>query len=250
MTASRLFTDEELTAYLDHEIDPAIADTISLALETDVALQQRIQKLDTLTNNISIAFDGLLASAPAMPEMSKMAAPKSRTAIVTWGRTAGIAAALAIGVMTGYFSFGQERRSSEGWMDYVAAYQALYINETLSSVDISDEEKTAQLTKLGQMLKRDLSSAQRPDEIEFRRAQLLGFQDKPLVQMAFLSRAGTPIALCVIKVTGSAETTPELTTLEGMSASHWTKEGYSFLLIGGKDEGLIEREAKYFFETI
>lgn len=44
-------------------------------------------------------------------------------------------------------------------MGYVAAYQALYVGETLSKVEVSAEEHASQLTNLGQILERDLPGA-------------------------------------------------------------------------------------------
>lgn len=245
MMAPRHFTDEELTAYLDQEIDSETAKSISQRLESDAVLQERVAKLNELTDGISTALDGLLTSAPEMPDMGQNIVPYK---ITNWLVPVGLAAALVVGAVFG--TYGLQRSTSKGWMNYVSAYQALYVNGTLASVDVSDADNTAQLALLSEIIGRDLTAAQNTDGISFRRAQLLGFEGRPLVQMAYLSQIGSPIALCVIQSETTGEQTPQFTTFEGMSAAYWTKDGYSFLLIGGQDDRLISQEAKLFFEVI
>ena len=245
MMATRYFTNEELLAYLDQEIDSETAKTISRRLECDEVLRERVAKLNELSDGITTALDGLLASAPEMPDMGQNIVPSK---ITNWLVPVGLAAALIVGTV--FDTYSQQRSTPKGWMKYVSAYQSLYVNGTLTSVDVSDEDNTAQLSHLSKIIGRDLSAAQNTDGIAFRRAQLLGFEGRPLVQMAYLSQIGSPIALCVIKSISAEEQPVQLTTLEDMSAAYWTKDGYSFLLIGGKDDRLIGQEAELFFEVI
>lgn len=97
-TTLRLFADDELTGYLDQEIDTALAEMITRALETDVVLQQRVQSLDVFAKDIAVAFDGMLASAPMMPHMNK---PIPTSAFTNWRSLAAVAAALVIGMLFG-----------------------------------------------------------------------------------------------------------------------------------------------------
>jgi anti-sigma factor RsiW len=245
MMTSRHFTNEELTAYLDQEIDSVTADLISRRLETDAVLQGRVAKLNTMTDEILAAFDGLLGLAPAVPDMGDDVTPSKAK---SWIVPVGFAAALVLAAVFG--RYGLQRPDAKGWMDYVSAYQALYVNGTLASIGVSAADNTTQLAQLSKILGRDLSLVQNTGGIALRRAQLLGFEGRPLVQMAFLSQIGAPIALCVIKSETAKEQTFQFMTFEGMSAAYWTKEGYSFLLIGGQDDRLIEQEAKLFFDLI
>lgn len=240
MNVSTSFHDEELTAYLDDELDAAMRQSIETALRTDPALQQRLEGLRIPSDAIVAAFDQLQAAAPAMPDMPPMAPRRANVSVRSF---AALAACLLIGAVVGVMSV-PDRSVQKGWMEYVAAYQALYVSETLSSVSLQETVMDGQLEQLGEILGRDLTAARSETTLDFKRGQLLGYKGKALVQLAYLSPRGTPVALCIIKSENAESSSPELTRLEGMSAAHWTEDGYAFLLIGGEDDDLIEKASE------
>lgn len=112
-TTLRLFADDELTGYLDQEIDTALAEMITRALETDVVLQQRVQSLDVFAEDIAVAFDGVLASAPMMPHMNN---PTPTSDFMNWRSLAAVAAALVIGMLFGTLALIEAIRHVKiGW---------------------------------------------------------------------------------------------------------------------------------------
>jgi len=145
---------------------------------------------------------------------------------------------------------------ASGWKDYVAAYQALYTNATLAKVEQSDIAKQQELTRVGAAIGKDMmiSQLQVAAEIDYKRAQVLGFEGRALVQLAFLSSTGEPLALCIIRSDEARESTKAGSSLaavqqmemEGMSSAAWSGGGYEFLLIGGKDAMLMEKLAQRF----
>ena len=78
---------------------------------------------------------------------------------------------------------------------------------------------------------------------------MLAFVGRPLFQLAFASKTGVPIALCIIRAGGEASMNADsLQTmrLEGLSSAVWSNGDYEYLLIGGTEDGLIERMGQAF----
>lgn len=245
------FTDEELVAYFDGESEFAPVEAISAALESDTVLQARLKALSVDASVIGSNFGALLLSAPTMPEL-----PKAQEAPAKVSNKFGLgsmlaAASLALVVGFGAAQIGQDKPSDD-WMGYVAAYQALYANSTLAHLDLSANQKASQLTRVSDAIGKplDLSIIESGDSVDYKRSQILGFEGRPLIQLAFLSKVGDPVALCIIRSSDSAEAALDNMRMEGMSAANWTKDGYSYLLIGGTDDGLIENLAEHFASAI
>lgn len=237
--SAREFSDEDLTAHLDGEADAALSMAIIKACENDTDLVKRLDELTIDTEAIMAAFDELKDSAPAMSALPAATTPAPRR----WTGLAATAAAVVLGIGIGVFA--RSPQQLDGWMDYVAAYQALYVQDTVASLPQQDPANDANLVRVASVLGRDLKLPEGPSSLDYRRAQLLGFQGQPLVQLAFVSPSGAPIALCIIKNDG-ADTELELVNLEGLSTAYWRKNGFNFMLIGGTDIELIKKEADRF----
>ena len=238
MTETLPIHDEDLTAYLDGELDPARCEAVEAALERDHALRRRLDGLRIPREGMAQAFDRLAATAPSMPDLPS---PRRETG-GSVRRYAAMAACLLIGAAGGGL-WATTLPERDSWMDYVAAYQALYVDATLASVVQPEAEGTEQLRRLGAVLGRDLLAAQDVDPLDFKRAQVLGYQGRPLIQIAYLSPEGAPVALCVIRSGEAADSGVRTARLEGMSSAWWSRNGFSYLLIGGEDDDLIARTA-------
>ncbi len=236
----RHFSDEELVAYLDGEADFAPMDDIRRALETDTALQKRLAALDINTAALADAFGGLEPGHVAIPVAP---APRRR------GLVASLAAgALAAGLAIGYVAGSWNTTPDRGWVDYVAAYQALYSHSTLAHVDTTPVAQQAELDRVGAAIGKSIPVGKLtvfPDA-EYARAQILSFRGKALIQLAFLTSTGDPLALCIIRTDPEKMTDPEFKELEGLSAASWARSGYAYLLIGGNDAAMIERMSQSF----
>ncbi|MEM8655040.1 MAG: hypothetical protein AAGF36_09875 [Pseudomonadota bacterium] len=250
MTEARAFSDEDLTAYLDGEADGVLRARIEKALETDADVAERLAGLDIPLVPIAEAYEALLQDAPPMPALPaatpEMSPPgRSRWGMGAWGLgtfATGLAAGLAVAMFTG---FGTPEPAPRGWVSFVASYQALYTPRTLAVADPTADEAAMQLADVSEALGLDLSGLPEAEGLTFKRAQVLGFNGKPLVQIAFARADGTPVALCIIPA--GAEAKPvSMGAAEGLGLARWNTPGYGFLLIGGTDAAPLEAEADTF----
>lgn len=239
------FTDEDLVAYLDGALTDAEARAIDAALVNDPALVKRLKALDVNLGDLHDAFAQLQPDGGVpdldMLQMQASASNMNRSPKLLY--TLGLAATLVLGAFVGNFWMSP---TQEDWTDSVAAYQALYSRNTLANLDLSVPEQELQLTRVSQAIDKKLTVAALSvvDDLQYRRAQLLRFNDAPLVQLSFTTEAGTPIALCIIEAPGiTTASAPVTSEAEGMHAARWATEGYEYYLIGGQDAQLISQLA-------
>ncbi|WP_299151723.1 hypothetical protein [uncultured Tateyamaria sp.] len=246
MTDRTHFSDEDLTAYLDGEAEDVLHAAIDAALETDEALGERLAELDIPMGAITDAYARLLNTVPEPPvfETPVANAPKSRFGwgwgVSTFGT--GIAAGFAVAMFTG---FGTPEPAQRGWVSFVASYQALYTTATLNVADPSAEEATLQLATVSDALGLDLTAIPQTEGLTFKRAQVLGFKGKPLIQIAYLRDDGTPVALCILPA-GPDSQPINMAQAEGLDIARWNTPGFGFLLIGGTDTAPLAEEAETF----
>ena len=248
MSEMRVFSDEELTAYLDGEGDDALRAEIDAQLEQDNELGQRLAALDIPIPAIGAAFDGLLAEAPQMPDLPEPAvhvAPANTVSTPRWrgfvpGAGIGLAAGLAVAMFTG---LGQKPAAPKepGWLEVVANYQMLYVPRTLEKHygTPSLSARVKNLNNLSKVVGVDLSGLATIEGLSFRRAQELGFRGKPLIQIAYTLADGTPVAICLLE-SGNDAKPPSGKTISGLAAANWTTGKHGILIIGGQDQAVID----------
>ncbi|MEO0380765.1 MAG: hypothetical protein AAF252_10895, partial [Pseudomonadota bacterium] len=180
-------------------------------------------------------------TASAMPQPANTNAPlKWAWGFGTFGT--GIAAGLAVALFTG---FGTPEPAPRGWVSFVASYQTLYTTATLTDVSPSADEAALQLASVSEGIGIDLAALPQAEGLTFKRAQLLGFNGKPLVQISYLRDDGTPVALCIIPAGPDAKGV-SMGASEGLDIARWNTPGFGFLLIGGQEGEPLAREAETF----
>jgi len=237
----KFFTDEELVAYLDGESDFAPVADIEYALKSDQSLAKRLEQLDIDRESIFESFQQIQPEKSLDPMYLQTAANQNRP--TPWRLVASVAV-LCLGI--GFSMNSVLTKSGQpDWTEYVAAYQALYTSSTLTPVNQDQEALTAELTRVSAAIGKDISPEQLQisEEVEYKRAQVLGFDGTALIQLAFLTSMGEPMALCILRTGAEDSDVPSVGKMEGMSSALWSNGGYSYLLIGGKDDALISRLA-------
>ena len=240
--SEKRFSDEDLTAFLDGEADPALNAEITQALNSDEALAERLASLDIPIAAIRSSYDALLSEAPDLP-VEDASPTKTKASRVPW--TLGtFATGLAAGIAIAFLLPKDSTTLPEpGWKAVVASYQSLYGADTLNSVDPNSAETSAQLERVSASIGLDLENLPAPSGLTFKRAQLLSFNGRPLAQLAYQRADGTPVALCILKVDSADATPMSVETMVGLGAASWNAGGFGYLLIGGDTSQAIEPEA-------
>lgn len=227
------FSDEELTAFLDGELDKQSAAQIKSAAKSDGAVAARLDALAVPMKLLKLSMNPAVLDAPALPAHLAGSAPSPSRGI--WVASA-IAASFVIGVAVTNF---MRPAPNTGWIATIASYQALYVTETLEGTTQPPAE-TAQVLALAQdTFGVDLSEALSIAGLDFKRAQMLGLNGSPLLQVAYLAEDGTPMALCLKSVSGP-DRGPKTTVMFDMAGVSWVENGIGYLLIGGGDTAKTE----------
>jgi anti-sigma factor RsiW len=237
-------SDELLTAFIDGELDAAHRERIERLIAGDERVAERFDFLSRSALPFSEAFAPMLADAPAAKLDAMLAAiPATREREV---RTAGIGrrgllaaiaasfvAAIAIdrAVMGIGHRLAKPDEDSE-WRGVVAEYLSLYTADTLSAPAGDRAQQVAQLNEVGAKLGLSLA----PETIvmpgvEFKRAQILNYDSKPLAQIAYLDPESGPMALCIVQ-SAKGVAAPDMENRRGMNVVYWSSATHAFMLIG------------------
>ncbi|KZL17255.1 hypothetical protein [Pseudovibrio sp. WM33] len=244
------YTDEHLRSYLAGSLDPETAQQIEADLESDPILEQRLLALEGLLPVVQQGFAEIPDAdhlkqledkifAQQTPANDHAAAP---SVVRTWGtRAATLVIGLAIGTGLMYWT-----DDAIDWRQEVASYQALYVKETIASLNRSEDELKQELaeasTAVGQQL--NLSDLNDLEGLKLLRTQVLGHEGAPLIQIVFADPNGAPVAFCILKDTDAAGTIMQSTSLKGMASADWTGNGYRYLVIGGQNQSRIDTVAE------
>jgi hypothetical protein len=257
-----------LRAYVDGELSAIEQVKVEAAVANNEEVRKQVEALRASCLPYRAAFDAL--AAPEMPEalsqqlaaLSAVASaepannsPKSRR---HWLRnSAGIGVGLAASFIAGVwvrpalFLESQVDQDFGPWVQAIASYQGLYVRETLERNADSPEGVSKVLQGFRRRAEVDFaqqqvntSKAASPPALQtrlavpdlssvglaFKRAQLLGFGESPLIQMAYLPAQGKPAALCVLPVAKRVNSLPSGRRMENLSVVAWQKEGLSYVL--------------------
>jgi anti-sigma factor RsiW len=263
----RAYVDGELSPDERSRVDSLITHSAQVRKQVEAlrasCLPYRAAFEAAPTPPIPQALTQQLAALSAVAQAgSPTGSSRSPTARRRWiGNTAaglGMAASFAAGFLVRpawFFSSGDDDAMFGPWVRTIASYQALYVRETvergvdspenitkvlqnfrlkLSSIDAAG--KSAEQKDHGRKPGRssvqsdvnvpDLSSA----GLAFMRAQLLGYEGRPLIQMAYLPSRGKPAALCILPIGDASEGAVIAKRMENLSIATWQKEGLSYVL--------------------
>lgn len=242
------YTDDILYTYLAGSLDADTAYSLEADIADDRELEARLMALDPFAAPIKEAFANIPTPerVTALAQTVQFAQPSS----MPWLR---YAAAAMVGVTIGYSTFAIQPGNGpllSDWRDQVAAYQVLYVTETVQGISATPEEISAQFSMANTQIGLDLQQAAlgKIPTLDLKRAQVLGFKDQPLIQIAFEGSNGTPVALCIIRNDAGAGAL-EAETLAGLASASWSTDTHSFLLIGGTEQAQITQTASMLIDV-
>lgn len=238
--------DALLVAYVDDELEPERRQELEQRLRTDASLRERLTALAEGGQQLRASFDALLNTAPRARLHAAFAAALARGPRRRAHRYRGmlLAAAAALlllicGGVAGYFIakvpaelFEEADAFEEGWIAAVAGQLSLYDAASVAAISVNDAENQAQLAKLGDVLKLDLSQPRVTLEgLTLKRAELLHFQGRKVAELFYASAEHGPIAFCIAAEPGG-EGEGEVEGRDNLNLMYWTSSGRRFLLIG------------------
>ncbi|MEM9031827.1 MAG: hypothetical protein AAGB18_04200 [Pseudomonadota bacterium] len=243
MTADEGIRDEDLTAYLDGEADRDMSARVERALASDPALAARLAALNIDRAALARDAEHLLSAAPHSPSLAANSARQIRVlalaATILLGAVLGAGTLLLVGPMTGL----------QEWRDFAAAYHRLYVAETLAPLPVAPEARSVELERVGTAVGRQLKPAAGHPVLTLRRAQILGHDTRAIAHLAYSSKDGVPIALCVVAITGTAHSLV-MGDRAGISTAEWADGTHQFILIGAVPETDLRAAARYFIEAV
>ncbi|WP_299987433.1 hypothetical protein [uncultured Ruegeria sp.] len=223
------FSDETLLAYLEGNLDEAEARAIEDAVADDPAVESRLMALDPFAPVVQQVFEGIPVEAPSI-DLPAPTAPQSNA-----GAFRLLAVAASVAVIAVSATFWATRPKALGWAEQAAIYQSLYSPTTIADLDNSPQMLDTQFAQaeaqLGRSLNRDV--LENLPGLDLKRAQVLMFKGKPLIQIVFADAQGAPVAFCVIRQgSGAPAKDVNLAVLSGLATATWANDGYGFMLLG------------------
>ncbi len=263
--------DEILLKYADGQLDADAAAKVAQGLEHDADALQRLHamkvsgvglareaaRMTALSENDPLAqmiLQGNLGGGGQAQQSESPASPvivKERK----WPAAMRIAASialLAIGLVSGYLAQGwRNAQTASGlqayptWLIRVVDYHTLYRRETVAPARRITSAEFAALTARfsATLAQRVVIPNLAAERLEFRRGQILKFNNDPIIQLAYLpNKSGHPIALC-LKTTTSPDASPSFEILRGLGTIRWRQNGIDYVLVGDHSETFLRAAA-------
>jgi len=239
------FDDETLVAYVDGELDAAIAREVEAAIREDAETRERVSLLRQSASLVGEVFrqpqyqqvsPALARRFGTQPEPAR-ARRFSRFVLPV---AASIAAAL-IGFGTGFWRGAARGDFADRLLDEVAEYHLVFAREGVHQVEVTgdrvDEIESWLGARLGRRLEvPDLSAR----GLTFGGARLLVVSHRPVAELVYTysNQPDRPLALCI------AAGPPEDIPLRGASEDDlnlvlWARKGFIYVLAGWVDQSLL-----------
>lgn len=265
-----MLTDEEMVLYADGDLsaeryqeiveaaahDPELAEILAaldasrLPFQTAFASKDEPAMPDHLRNTLQQLVDDTVAQdaspdaspdATLEPQAIARPASQSDTPQQQWPtrflQAACVLLSLGVGYVVGTGGISlkappAEVASASSWVSRVADYQSLYVPNTVRNISVdraASEEKLQRLAATSNLKTAipDLSA----EGYAFVRAQELGFEGQPLVQLVYYSEGRPPLALCFMASDATTESDLQLQTFHGLGTASWVADNQRFVIV-------------------
>lgn len=244
-----MLSDEHLTAFIDGALSIEEAAAVERRIETDPAVAERVEFLMRANLPFAEAYRPLLDEAPVarLEEMLDEASlpptgASGHLVVSRRGFMAALAASVAIGMVFDRFALqslrgvvsgeGDEQAEAGEWRGLVAQYMALYDADTLVGVVPPPDRQEAELGAVNARLALTLTpQAVALEGADFKRAQVLAYDGRPLAQILYLDPTSGPLAFCIVRKAGPVHA-PDTEQRLGMTVVHWSNGSHALMLIG------------------
>jgi anti-sigma factor RsiW len=198
-------TDALLVAYVDGELDAEAILEVERLLAVDTRAQRAVELyretaglLRAACGDYAYAADAerLLPAAPCVLQRT----PRR----YGWAVAAALAASVA-GFAGGAGWAGWPTSDQTALADEVAEYHAVYAREERHLVEVPADQMDEITGWLGKRLERRLEVPDlAADGLRFAGARMLVVSGRPVAQLVYTRAQGRPLALCIVKLAGTA----------------------------------------------
>jgi hypothetical protein len=129
-------------------------------------------------------------------------------------------------------------RAAPGWVEAVAAHQALFTPQSVAGAAQPVAETRAILSRFATEVGADIGAPPDLPGLSFKGARLLGHRAIAVLHLSYADAEGRPVALAITRAreTGGDSGARDI---QGIATATWTRDGLDFLLMG-KDRAAIE----------
>ncbi|NKB28015.1 MAG: anti-sigma factor [Rhodobacteraceae bacterium] len=235
---------EQLSAYLDGELDEKAAEAVEARLADDPQAQAQLDALmqaDAFAREeFSTQLDEPVPFALAQQIKTTQIQTQPPRSRPVWGALAAGLVLVAIGGFGGYAYKGAVTPiQTAGWLADIADYHAVYASEVRHLVEVGADESDHIETWLGNTVGArfdipDLTSF----GLTFQGGRLLVANAKPVAQLMYLDADGAVVALCLQRSAKSPQGAPEFKEqqINGFDFISWSANGADYVVIGPMDQ--------------
>ncbi len=274
-------TDEEMLLYADGSLNEERKRQIIEAATHDAELAEILAALDasrlpfqaafshrqepSMPSDLRDSLQDMIGAATGSSSIGAEHSPTEQQHVQASGQLSGQASSdvgrvwpkrflqaacvlLSVGVGyvagTGGLSSGSATQvaTASNWVERVADYQSLYVPNTVRHItpDLqASAEKLNSLTAATGLKTAipDLSG----EGYAFVRAQELGFEGQPLVQLVYYKEGSPPLALCFMPSDTVAEAALKIETYHGLGTASWINDNQRYVIVAEESgESLTE----------
>ena len=275
------FTDTELVKYIDGTLSEDRAALLEEAASHDEELASQLRALDASQLPYKAAFArqtlppiprSLKAHVADLASVADITQTTNQSLGLSehvknitgrrgsiWTRSVAVAACVGACIALGYWLGAVVAPSSSinrvaqtaivenednqlAWVERVTQYQSLYVDNTVKHI-VPDHEQAS--TFLDAVAQRTGMLTHIPDfskaGYQFVRAQELGYDDKPLIQLVYSKPGAAPLALCYMPSNENSSGDRTLASYHGLSTISWMANGQRFVIVGSEGEKTLEQ---------
>jgi anti-sigma factor RsiW len=250
-------TDELLVAYVDGELSAETRASVQAQVAQDPAAQGKVKGMQNTAALLRAAFgDGSKDDTGPNDNIAPLKPPLPRRSFRNHPLLSSFAAAAAIVLVvgTGLFTrpFATDERAE--FMADVAAYHAVYAQETEHLAEVPASRKDHIEEWLGSRLERKLSIPDLSSEgWAFEGGRLLAEGNQTIAQLLYTAPGRQPIALCITHSDQPESKPTEYEPGKGIRVSAWDAEGYLYIVVGAleiPELELLAEHVRHHFGTI
>jgi len=258
MTSSKVFSEQELQAYVDNELDEQTHQQVELYLQKNPELAAAIKDYQNYNAGLHLLFDQVLDEK--VPErLEPYQTQNVRKPWFSMAVAASLFVAVGVGMVVGWVSHSglapiteSEQASTERLVQDAFAYHAVYTPEVLHPVEV-DASQQQHLTKwLSKRLKTKIVAPEL-SQLGFKLlgGRLLESGDEPAAQFMYENEQGQRLTLFARhRFDSEAETAFRYASEGNINGFYWVDNELCFVIVAAIPKEQISRVSHFVYQAL